>query len=27
MLKRIFGAKGDEITGGWRNYIPKSFII
>jgi hypothetical protein len=26
VLRRIFGPKRDEVTGGWRNYIMKSFI-
>jgi hypothetical protein len=26
VLRRIFGPKGDEVTGGWRNYIMRSFI-
>jgi hypothetical protein len=25
VLRRIFGPKRDEVTGGWRNYIMKSF--
>jgi hypothetical protein len=26
VLRRIFGPKGDEMTGGWRNCIMRSFI-
>jgi hypothetical protein len=26
VLRRIFAPKGDEVTGGWRNCIMRSFI-
>jgi hypothetical protein len=26
VLRRIFGPKRDEVTGGWRNCIMRSFI-
>ena len=27
MLRRVFGPKRDEVTGEWRNYIMRSFVI
>jgi hypothetical protein len=27
MLRRIFGPRRDEVTGGWRNFIRRSFMI
>jgi hypothetical protein len=27
VLRRIFGPKRDEVTGGWRNCIMRSFVI
>jgi hypothetical protein len=27
VLRRIFGPKGDEVTGEWRNCIMRSFMI
>jgi hypothetical protein len=27
VLRRIFGPKRDEVTGEWRNYITRSFVI
>jgi hypothetical protein len=27
VLRRIFGSKRDEVTGGWRNCITRSFVI
>jgi hypothetical protein len=27
VLWRIFGSKGDDVTGEWKNYVTKSLII
>jgi hypothetical protein len=27
VLRRIFGPKRDEVTGGWRNFIMRKFAI
>jgi hypothetical protein len=27
VLRRMFGPKRDEVTGGWRNCITRSFLI
>jgi hypothetical protein len=26
-LRRIFGSKREEVTGGWRKFIMRSFIL